>query len=108
MGPSPSGEIGLFVFEAGPEFQAESVRMAAPVVMIPRGRPSYRLQHKEFVAALLLETVSGYLSNTVSFVRVGAFALAHAALCVAIFAIERMVRSAPGGPIYGVAEAPAP
>ncbi|MBM4033085.1 MAG: hypothetical protein FJ291_15060 [Planctomycetes bacterium] len=50
----------------------------------------------------ILETVSSYAANTVSFVRVGAFALAHAALCVAIFAIERMVRDAPGGPLWSL------
>ena len=50
----------------------------------------------------ILETVSSYAANTVSFVRVGAFALAHAAVCVAIFAIERMVRGAPGGPVWSV------
>ncbi len=50
----------------------------------------------------VIETVGGYLANTVSFVRVGAFALAHAALCVAVFTIERMVRSAPGGPLWSI------
>jgi V/A-type H+-transporting ATPase subunit I len=50
----------------------------------------------------ILETVSSYAANTVSFVRVGAFALAHAAVCVAIFAIERMVRDAPGGPLWSL------
>ncbi len=50
----------------------------------------------------VLETVSGYLANTVSFVRVGAFALAHAALCIAIFAIEKMVRGSPGGPLWSL------
>jgi len=50
----------------------------------------------------VLETVSGYMANTASFVRVGAFALAHGALCVAIFAIARMVREAPGGPLWSL------
>ncbi|MBM4038935.1 MAG: hypothetical protein FJ290_10510 [Planctomycetes bacterium] len=50
----------------------------------------------------ILETVSSYAANTVSFVRVGAFALAHAAVCVAVFAIERMVRTAPGGPLWSL------
>lgn len=50
----------------------------------------------------VMETVSGYLANTVSFVRVGAFALAHAALCVAIFETERIARELPGGPAWSV------
>ena len=32
----------------------------------------------------LMETFTGYLSGTVSFVRVGAFAISHAALCLAV------------------------
>jgi len=40
----------------------------------------------------LMETITSYLANTISFVRVGAFALAHAGLFIAIFALERMVR----------------
>ena len=48
----------------------------------------------------VLETLSAYIANTVSFVRVGAFALAHAAVCVAIFAIEALVRDLPGGLLW--------
>jgi V/A-type H+-transporting ATPase subunit I len=33
----------------------------------------------------MLETVSGYVSNTVSFLRVGAFALSHAVLSYIVF-----------------------
>jgi len=50
----------------------------------------------------IMETVSAYLANTVSFVRVGAFALAHAALCMAIFRSEEILRSMPGGPFWSV------
>lgn len=38
----------------------------------------------------LLEFGMGYLANTVSFVRMGAFALAHAALFLAVFQIAKM------------------
>jgi len=48
------------------------------------------------------EAVSVYLANTVSFVRVGAFALAHAGLCAAIFSLESVVRSFPAGPVLSV------
>ncbi len=40
----------------------------------------------------LMETLTGYLSGTVSFVRVGAFAISHAALCLAVFAIIGMLK----------------
>lgn len=49
----------------------------------------------------LMETFTGYISGTVSFVRVGAFAISHAALCLAVFSIVGMIQkeSVPGGPI---------
>lgn len=48
----------------------------------------------------VMETLSSYLANTVSFARVGAFALAHAGLCVAIFSLEGMVRGLPAGALW--------
>jgi V/A-type H+/Na+-transporting ATPase subunit I len=42
----------------------------------------------------LLEFGMGYLANTVSFVRMGAFALAHAALFLAVFQISKMFSGA--------------
>jgi V/A-type H+-transporting ATPase subunit I len=48
----------------------------------------------------ILETLSAYIANTVSFMRVGAFALAHAAVCAAIFATVEIVSTMPGGPIW--------
>ena len=38
----------------------------------------------------LIEVISGYLSNTVSFVRVGAFALSHAVLNFTILTLTEM------------------
>jgi V/A-type H+-transporting ATPase subunit I len=43
----------------------------------------------------LMETFTGYLSGTVSFVRVGAFAISHAALCMAVFLIVGMMSKLP-------------
>jgi V/A-type H+-transporting ATPase subunit I len=44
----------------------------------------------------VMETFIGFLSNTVSFIRVAAFSLAHAALFAAIFAIIKIIKgSAP-------------
>jgi len=50
----------------------------------------------------ILETLSSYIANTVSFMRVGAFALAHAAVCAAIYATVEIVSTMPGGPIWKV------
>jgi len=44
----------------------------------------------------ILEIFMGYLSNTVSFIRVAAFALAHAGLFLAIFSLSRLTEGQPG------------
>jgi V/A-type H+-transporting ATPase subunit I len=46
-----------------------------------------------------LETVTTYMSNTFSFLRVAAFALSHAALCYTIFVLQGLVAEVPGGPV---------
>jgi len=43
------------------------------------------------------DTVIGFLSNTVSFIRVSAFALAHAGLFLAVFALANILQSLKGG-----------
>lgn len=49
----------------------------------------------------ILESASYYLSNTVSFLRVGAFALSHAVLSFIVFALSEMVaESSPLGPLF--------
>jgi len=45
----------------------------------------------------LLETFSGFLANTVSFVRVSAYALAHAGLSAAIFGMAEQLWEMPAG-----------
>lgn len=44
----------------------------------------------------ILEVFMGYLANTVSFIRVAAFSLAHAGLFIAIFSLAKIVHT-PGG-----------
>lgn len=70
---------------------------------------SPKKEHKEgsFVGLMhggidIMETLSSYLANTVSFARVGAFALAHAGLCAAVFSLEDIVRELPAGPVWAV------
>jgi V/A-type H+-transporting ATPase subunit I len=50
----------------------------------------------------VLETVSSYVSNTVSFLRVGAFALSHAVLSFIIFTLSEMVVDLPVGPFFAL------
>lgn len=52
----------------------------------------------------VLETVMSFLGNTVSFARVGAFALSHAALCYAIYVIVDALRDMglPGGSLISL------
>ena len=45
----------------------------------------------------ILEAFTAFLANTMSFVRVGAFALSHAALCLVIFSVMDVVKDMPGG-----------
>jgi V/A-type H+-transporting ATPase subunit I len=48
----------------------------------------------------VLETLSTYISNTVSFLRVGAFALSHAVLSFIVFTLSSLVAHAAGGPLF--------
>jgi V/A-type H+-transporting ATPase subunit I len=45
----------------------------------------------------VMEILMGYLANTISFIRVAAFGLAHAGLFVAVFSLARVVSARPGG-----------
>ncbi len=44
----------------------------------------------------ILEIVMGYLANTISFIRIAAFALAHAGLCMAIFELSHLLSGVGG------------
>ncbi|GAB1481709.1 hypothetical protein MASR2M78_05240 [Treponema sp.] len=51
----------------------------------------------------LLESASSYISNTVSFLRVGAFALSHTVLSFIVFTLSDLVRaSSPMGPVFAL------
>ncbi len=52
--------------------------------------------------AELLESIIYYVSNSVSFLRVAAFALAHTVLSTIIILMSNMVASAPGGLAYQI------
>lgn len=48
----------------------------------------------------VIEIITGYLANTVSFIRVAAFSLAHVGLFIAVFSLVDMVKDKSGGLIY--------
>ncbi len=48
----------------------------------------------------VIEIITGYLGNTVSFIRVAAFALAHAGLFIAVFNMADLVKGKSGGVIW--------
>jgi V/A-type H+-transporting ATPase subunit I len=50
----------------------------------------------------ILETASTYISNTVSFLRVGAFALSHAVLSFIVFTLSEMVGDLAVGPVFSL------
>ncbi|MDR3335100.1 MAG: V-type ATP synthase subunit I [Treponema sp.] len=78
-----------------------------PVIwrIIARERPI--LEHGLLVFIMegfveILETASTYISNTVSFLRVGAFALSHAVLSFIVFTLSGMVSSLVMGPLFSL------
>jgi len=71
-------------------------------IITRRGRP-----FPDGVATYIMETLvelldifMGYLANTVSFIRVAAFSLAHTGLFIAIFTLSDMVSGGAGGPVF--------
>ncbi|MDR2797707.1 MAG: V-type ATP synthase subunit I [Treponema sp.] len=50
----------------------------------------------------ILETLSTYISNTVSFLRVGAFALSHGVLSFIVFTLSGMVSHLTGGSLFSL------
>jgi len=48
------------------------------------------------------EIFMGYLANTISYIRIAAFALAHAGLFIAVFSLADMVRNSSGGQFWPV------
>jgi len=48
----------------------------------------------------VIEIITGYLANTVSFIRVAAFSLAHVGLFIAVFSLVDMVKDKSAGVVY--------
>ena len=95
--PHPLIFVGLFVvplilfFLQGPILRIVGRRRRA----FPDGVGTYIME----ALVGILEILMGYLANTVSFIRVAAFGLAHAGLFVAVFSLAEVVAAKPGGAI---------
>ena len=50
----------------------------------------------------IIESASSYISNTVSFLRVGAFALSHAVLSFIVFTLSELVQNLAAGPLISL------
>jgi len=111
------GAIGLaikyIVFGTGSPGRVEVALLIVPLVVLFFREPIFNLvtrrphltEHGVFTTLIeasveLLETLTAYIANTLSFARAGAFALGHAALCLAIFALQEAVRSLPAGVLW--------
>ncbi|MDR1180266.1 MAG: V-type ATP synthase subunit I [Spirochaetales bacterium] len=89
--------------------------IALPLGLLFWGEPLYRLLfhvrplfHEGIFTFVMegfveiLETLSYFFSNTVSFLRVGAFAMSHAILSLIIFILADLIEQIPGGPVLRV------
>jgi V/A-type H+-transporting ATPase subunit I len=123
---SKTGISGLFFFRyaisiavriilGGRFMWFDLIGLIVPLLLIWFGKALYRLftgkrpvlEHGVMVFAMegiveILETFSTYISNTVSFLRVGAFALSHAVLSFIVFTMADLVASNPGGTVFSL------
>lgn len=113
--------LGLKYFLTGQLLGSELIVLgwvaAGLMTIIVFHRPLYRLLVKkdrigsvfgnkgfftEMIESIVefFDDVIRYLSNTISFIRIAAFALAHAALFVAVFSIANVVAHGKGGVVF--------
>ncbi len=91
------------------------VFMALPLLILFLREPLYnlltrqdKLMHEDPVSFALtsavevMEMVTAFLGSTVSFVRLGGFALSHAALCLAIYSLVGFMRNLPWGGFWAI------
>jgi len=107
--------IGLKAAKAGELDAGQFVFLVIlPLGLLFLREPLHNLLHRQpalqggaiavFLEACVqtLETVTVFLGSTVSFVRVGAFALSHAALCLAVYSVVDIIDHLPGGGLWSV------
>ena len=108
--------INLLVLEgAGPSRSLVMLLVGVPVLLIFMRAPVERLLGRsaklfpEGALTYFMETIIevveiflSFLANTLSFIRVAAFALAHAMLFMAVFTLADAVRNIPGGTLVSL------
>ncbi|HEY3276126.1 MAG TPA: V-type ATPase 116kDa subunit family protein [Syntrophorhabdaceae bacterium] len=114
----------LFLVIAGPAVRSRGLMLIAvllllgvpilawaikePLEHILRRKASHEGAEGGMAAALIeslvgaFEGVLGYLANTISFVRLAAYAMSHAALLVAAFVLAKELEGLPLGSVWGV------
>jgi V/A-type H+-transporting ATPase subunit I len=107
------GAVSIFLSNRPVPLRIVIYAIGAPVIALFLREPITALiQHRRVsfekgLMTYLMETVievieifTGYLANTVSFIRVAAFSLAHVGLFIAVFSLVDMVRGKSGGVFY--------
>jgi len=107
--------IALRILLGGRFENYDYIGLAVPVFLIFFGPVIWRffsgerpvLEHGFTVFVMegfveLLESASSYISNTVSFLRVGAFALSHAVLSFIVFTLSTLVQNLAAGPLISL------
>jgi V/A-type H+-transporting ATPase subunit I len=107
------GAVSIFLSNRPVPLKLVIFAIGIPIVAIFLREPIAALiQHRRVsfekgLVTYLMETVievieifTGYLANTVSFIRVAAFSLAHVGLFIAVFSVVDMVKGKSGGVVY--------
>lgn len=106
--------IAVRAVAGGTLYTWDAAGVAVPLLLIFFGEPIYRLAagkrpvfHEGLMPFVmegfveLLESISYFLSSSVSFLRVAAFALAHAVLSLIVFSLSEMLSGPPVGFVFG-------
>lgn len=75
------------------------------VALVTRRKMVFEMGVGSYIFESVIEVVEiliGYLANTVSFIRVAAFSLAHVGLFIAVFSLVDMVKGKSGGMVYSI------
>jgi V/A-type H+-transporting ATPase subunit I len=107
--------IALRIIAGGSLVRADYAGLLLPAALIFFGPAIWRLvsgarpvlEHGLLVFIMegfveILESASTFISNTVSFLRVGAFALSHAVLSFIVFTLSGMVGTGAAGPLFSL------
>jgi V/A-type H+-transporting ATPase subunit I len=104
---STGGSFRLYWFDAAGLFIPVLMIFLGPALwrLVSGKRPVFAEGFMVFVVegfVEILETVSTYVSNTVSFLRVGAFALSHAVLSYIVFRFAEEVSAVSAGTLFSL------